>query len=43
MKCLQSQDPRLEAGTNADMQEINTLKTLENPAHRGAIGLSVYS
>ena len=38
MKCLQSQDSRLEAGTSADMQESNALKTLENPAHRGAIG-----
>ena len=42
MKCLQSQDPRLAAGTKADMQEVNTLKTLENPAHRGAIGWLVH-
>jgi hypothetical protein len=42
MTCLQSQDSCLEAGTSADMQKINALKTLENPAHRWAIGWLVH-
>ena len=42
MTCLQSQDSCLKAGTSADMQEINALKTLENPAHRGASGWLVH-
>jgi hypothetical protein len=38
MKRLQPQNLGLEAGTTANVQEINALKTVENPAHRGAIG-----
>ena len=38
MKSLQPQDRRLEAATHADVQEINALKTLKNPAHRGTSG-----
>ena len=38
MKSLQPQNVGLEAGTHADVQEINALKTLENPAHRGTVG-----
>src|SRR5689334_21769624 len=38
MKWLQPQDLRLKAGANADREEIDPLKTLKNPAHRGAIG-----
>ncbi len=38
MKSLQPQDLRLPARANADVQEINALKTLKNPAHRGTIG-----
>ena len=38
MKSSQSQYLGLQAGTHADVQEINALKTLENPAHRGAVG-----
>ena len=38
MKSFQPQNLGLEAGTNADVQEINALKTVENPAHRGAVG-----
>src|SRR5947209_1818159 len=41
MKSLQPQNLSLEAGTNADMQEINALETLENPAHCGAVGRCV--
>src|SRR6266699_6187840 len=38
MKSSQPQNLSVEAGSTADVQEINTLKTLENPAHRGAVG-----
>src|SRR5258708_24194209 len=38
MKSLQPQHLGLEAGTTADVQEINALKTLENPAHRRTVG-----
>jgi hypothetical protein len=38
MKSSQSQHLGLGAGTNADVQEINALKTVENPAHGGAVG-----
>src|SRR5438874_12305109 len=38
MKSLQPQDLGLPARANADVQEINALKTLKNPAHRGTIG-----
>ena len=38
MESLQPQNLGLQAGTHADVQEINALKTLENPAHGGALG-----
>ncbi|HEY4386958.1 MAG TPA: hypothetical protein VGN34_21080 [Ktedonobacteraceae bacterium] len=31
MKSLETEDLRLEAGSTADVQEINTLKALKNP------------
>jgi hypothetical protein len=37
MKSWQPEYLGLEAGLNADVQEINAFKTLENPAHRGAV------
>ena len=38
MKRLQPQDLRLNAGANIDVEEIDPLKALKDPAHRGAIG-----
>ncbi len=38
MERLEAQNLRLPTGTARDMQEINTFKTLENPAHGGTIG-----
>lgn len=37
MKRLQPQDLRLRAGTKADMEEIDALKALKNPAHGRAV------
>ncbi len=42
MKSLQPQNLGLEAGANTDVQEINALKTLEHPAHRGTIGWLIH-
>src|SRR5690349_4085916 len=38
MKSLQPQDLRLPAGTTADVQQINALKTLKDPTHGGTTG-----
>jgi len=38
MKSLQPQNLCLETGPNADMQEIDPLKALKNPAHGGPFG-----
>jgi hypothetical protein len=38
MKRLQPENLGVPARPNADVQEINAFKTLENPAHRGAAG-----
>ena len=38
MKRLQPQNLRLNALANVDMEEIDPLKALKNPAHGGAIG-----
>ena len=37
MKSLEPKNLSLETGTNADMQEINALKALKNPAHGGVL------
>jgi hypothetical protein len=38
MKRLQPENLGVPARPNADVQKINAFKTLENPAHRGAVG-----
>jgi len=38
MKSLEPKNLGLETGTNADMQEIDALKALKNPAHGGTLG-----
>jgi hypothetical protein len=43
MKSLQPQDLRLPAGTHADVQQVNALKTLKNPAHGGTTGWFIES
>ena len=42
MKSLQSQNLGLQAGTNADVQQIDALKALKNPAHGGTFGRFVH-
>ena len=37
MKSLQPQNLGLQAGPNADVQQIDALKALKNPAHGGVI------
>jgi hypothetical protein len=41
MKRLQSRDLRLNVLATIDMEEINSLKALENPAYGRAIGLLI--
>jgi len=38
MKSLQPQNLGVQAGTHADVQEIDALKALKNPAHGGTFG-----
>ena len=42
MKGLEPQNLGLQAGANADVQQINALKTLENPAHGGTVSRLVH-
>jgi len=42
MKSFGAQNLGLQAGTNADVQQINALKTLENPARSGTVSRFVH-
>jgi len=42
MKSLEPQNLGLQAGANADVQQINALKTLENPARSGTVSRFVH-